>query len=420
MFKFKKTKANQNTTKLWTRDFTLLTLATAFGALGNIAGGFALSFLVYEETASTLASALIVALRMIPGLVMPLLLSPMMDRLPRKPFLVGCDAIAAVIYVLAGLFLKNHDFEYIHYLLFSLVIAILGSMDEMSYSAIFPRIIPKGAEEKGYTVSSMLYPVLMVVMMPISAVLYKTIGVANILLAQGVLCLLTSMTESRIRVREEIKPGTRFSFKQWWGDIKEVFGFLKFEKGLMAMTVNSAVTNGLYSGYEPLLVAFFSSMPGFTVTMYSFFSLFEVVGRSLGGVFLYKKEIPKEKKSKFALFIHLFYDTMDAALLWLPYPLMLINRTMCGFLGIQSGTMRTAAIQKYIPDDMRARINAFQSILFFAFSMVLSVGVGALGEVLDLRIVMSLCGVVSISVCLLTLFRQRKHVDRIYIVEISE
>ena len=418
MFKFKK--SNSNNIKLWTRDFTLLIAATAFGALGNIVGGFALSFLVYEETASTLASALIVALRMIPGLVIPLLLSPMMDRLPRKPFLVGCDAICAVIYVLAGLYLKSHDFEYVHYLLFSLLIAILGSFDEMSYSAIFPRIIPKGAEEKGYTVSSMLYPLLMVIMMPLSAVLYKTIGVGNILMAQGVMCLFASITESRIRVHEEIKEGTRFSIKQWWGDIKEVFGYLKLEKGLMAMTVNSAVTNGLYSGYEPLMVAFFSSMPGFTVTMYSFFSLFEVVGRSIGGVFLYKKEIKKEKKSKYALFIHLFYDTMDAALLWMPYPLMLINRTMCGFLGIQSGTMRTAAVQKYIPDGMRARINAFQSILFFAFSMVLSVAVGALGEILDLRIVMSLCGVVSISVCLLTLFRQRKHVDKIYVAEVNE
>ena len=416
MFKFRKSTLENNAT-LWTRNFTLLILSTAFGALGNIAGGFALSFLVYEETASTLASALIVALRMIPGLVIPLFLSPLLDRLPRKPFLVGCDALAAAIYVLAGIYLKNHDFEYIHYLLFSLVIAVLGSMDEMSFYAIFPRTIPSGAEEKGYTVSSMLYPVIMIVMMPLSAVLYKTIGVANILLAQGVLSLLTSITESRIRIHEEIKPGTRFSFKQWWGDIKEVFGYLKFEKGLMAMTINSAVSNGMYSGYEPLLVAFFSSMPGFTVTMYSFFSLFEVAGRTIGGAFLYKQKIPKEKKSKFALFVNLFYDAMDGCLLWLPYPFMLVNRVMCGFLGIQSGTMRVAAISKYIPDEMRARINAFQSIVFFAFSIVLSLAVGALGEILDLRIVMTICGVVSISVCLITLFRQRKHVDKIYIAE---
>ena len=38
--------------KLWTRDFTLLISATVLGAAGGIAGSFALSFLVYEETGS--------------------------------------------------------------------------------------------------------------------------------------------------------------------------------------------------------------------------------------------------------------------------------------------------------------------------------------------------------------------------------
>ena len=51
---------------LWTRDFTLITLASAIGAAGGIAGTFALSFFVFDETGSTLASALIVAIQLIP------------------------------------------------------------------------------------------------------------------------------------------------------------------------------------------------------------------------------------------------------------------------------------------------------------------------------------------------------------------
>ena len=35
---------------LWTRNFTLVTAATVLGAAGGIAGGFALSFLVFDET----------------------------------------------------------------------------------------------------------------------------------------------------------------------------------------------------------------------------------------------------------------------------------------------------------------------------------------------------------------------------------
>lgn len=47
---------------LWTKNFTLMTSATALGAIGGIVSSFALSFLVFDETGSTLAAALIVAM----------------------------------------------------------------------------------------------------------------------------------------------------------------------------------------------------------------------------------------------------------------------------------------------------------------------------------------------------------------------
>lgn len=402
---------------LWTRDFTTITVATALGALGNIAGGFALSFLVYEETSSTLAAALIVALRLIPGFFIPMFISPVMDRLPRKPFLVGGDLCASVVYVLAGLWLRGNEFNYIYYLIFSLVISSLGSFDELSFNALYPRIIPEGMEEKGYSVSSMLYPAMMTIMTPLSAILYKAIGVANILIIQGGMSFLAAVIESRVQVREEIREGTRFSLSQWWGDIKETAAYLKGEDGLRAMIWYSSTTNGMSTGYEPIWVAFFSTTPGFTIAMYSFFTVVQMIGRFIGGLIIYKKEMPREKKYGYALFIYLFYDVMDALLLWLSYPLMLVNRTICGFLGIQSGTMRYAAVQKYIPDSMRARMNAFSSICYLAFSAVLSLLVGWMGDVMDSRVVMTVSSIAIIVVCLLTIVRRRESVNRIYMSE---
>ena len=87
---------------LWTRNFTLVTAATVLGAAGGIAGGFALSFLVFDETGSTLASALILAMELIPYFLIPLLVAPWMDRMPRKPFLVGGDVLNGLLYGLAG------------------------------------------------------------------------------------------------------------------------------------------------------------------------------------------------------------------------------------------------------------------------------------------------------------------------------
>lgn len=173
------------TVKLWTRNFCLVILASAVGTLGAIAGSFALAFLVFDETGSTLASAMIVAIQLLPYLLLPFLIAPFMDRLPRKSFLVAGDVANAVLLAGMGVWLLFFDFSYVGYLVVSLLLACLGAVDELAFTSIYPDLIPKGAEQKGYAVSSMLYPVLKVIMTPLAAVLLDTLGVAWILIAQS-------------------------------------------------------------------------------------------------------------------------------------------------------------------------------------------------------------------------------------------
>ena len=120
------------TKTLWTKDFIRITLATSLGAAGGILSSFALSFLVFDETGSTLASALVVAIQLLPGAVLPLLIAPLMDRYPRKPFLVGGDTVNALLYALAGVYLLRCEFSYTVYLGFSLLLACLSAFDELA------------------------------------------------------------------------------------------------------------------------------------------------------------------------------------------------------------------------------------------------------------------------------------------------
>ena len=105
---------------------------------------------------------------------------------------------------------------------------------------------------------------------------------------------------------------------------------------------------------------------------------------------------------------------MDATLLWLPYPLMLVNRAAAGYLGIGSATMRLAAVQSYIPDGMRARINAFESMLYYMGMGVFSLIVGALGELMSPRAAVSVSALFTLAVCWLTIFRRRREVGAVY------
>lgn len=401
--------------KLWTRNFCLVILASAIGTVGAIAGGFALAFLVFDETGSTLASALIVAIQLLPHLLLPVLIAPFMDRLPRKSFLIAGDIANAVLLAGMGLWLLFFNFSYVGYLAVSLLLACIGAVDELAFTSIYPELIPEGAEQKGYAVSSMLYPVLKVIMTPLAAVLLDTLGVAWILIAQSGLSFAAAITESFIHLDEtERQHRTPYSLQAWAGDIREAVQYLKEERGLRSIYEYMAVTNGVASGFSPILVAFFRTFPGFTAAMYSAFSVVEFAGRTIGSVLQYRIKIPDKKKYGLVLFVYQVYESMDMCLLWLPYPLMLVNRGICGFLGSNSAILRSAAVQRYIPEKLRSRINAFDDVLITAGASVFSLMMGFLGEILDYRWCVTIGGAIAMLASWLLIWGRRKDVRRVY------
>lgn len=405
-------------TTLWTKNYTLLTVATILGAAGAVAGNFALSFLVFDETGSPFAAALIFAIQVIPGFLVPLIAAPWMDRLPRKPFLVLGDAINGAFYILGGLWLMFFPFSYLGYLAFSLLLTSLSSFDRLAFNSLYPMLIPAGMEQKGYAIAGILYPVLEVVMMPLAAVLLDTIGVAWILILQGALSLLAAFTENFIRIKEENRLHEDApSLKLWARDIKEAVRYLKGERGLRSIYSYCAFSGGMMMGYTPVLVAFFRTAAGMTTAMYSLFTVAEFAGRALGGVLHYNINIPPKKRFGFVFSVYNTYDSMDACLLWLPYPLMLVNRALCGFLATNSATLRQTAVQQYIPEALRARINAFEGMINLAVSSVLALIVGAIAEMIDYRLCMTLCGAASLAFCWLIIFRNRKDVSQIYLTQ---
>lgn len=404
-----------NTVKLWTRNFRLVILASAMGTLGSIAGGFALAFLVFDETGSTLASALIVAIQLIPYLLLPVLIAPFMDRVPRKSFLVAGDAANAVLLAGMGIWLLFFQFSYVGYLAVSLLLSCLGAVDELAFTSIYPELIPEGAEQKGYAVSSMLYPVLKVVMTPLAAVLLDAIGVAWILIAQSGLSLAAAITESYIRLDEtERKQRTPYSLGAWIEDIQEAVQYLKKERGLRSIYEYMAVTNGVANGFSPILVAFFRTFPGFTAAMYSAFSVVEFAGRTIGSTIQYRVKIPEEKRYGFTFFVYQFYEAMDMCLLWLPYPLMLVNRGICGFLGSNSAILRETTVQRYIPERLRSRVNAFNGVLLTVGSSVFSLLMGFLGEILDYRWCVTAGGAAAMLASWLLIWGRRGDVRKVY------
>lgn len=402
--------------KLWTRNFTLLIAGTVLGSAGAIAGMFALSILVFDETGSTLATALTVAIEMIPGFLVPLVCSPLMDRLPRKPVLVAGDAVNGILYGLAGIYLLNFEFSYLGFLVFTLIISTLGAFDQLAYISFYPKLIPTDAEEKGYAIFGMVYPIVMVVMTPAAAFLVDTLGIGWILILQCGLSLVSAGLENFIEIKEAPyrKGDGLFSIRQWRDDFKQGMDYLRKHPGFLNIFVYIAFSGGISSGYGPIIVAFFRTAPGFSLAMYSFFNVAEFVGRTLGGLVHYHSKIPAKRRFSIVFFIYQFYEFLGAILMWIPYPAMLINRAVAGFSGMNSFSIRQRAVQTAVPDDMRARINAVRDMLSNAFAFTLTVFVGWLGERVGYRWCVTVCSLMTLALGWLLIWRNRRDVMPIY------
>ena len=399
---------------LWTRNFTIITLGTVISAIGGVAMSFALSFVVFDNTGSTLLMGVFSAVSLLPHTLLPVLVAPYLDNFRRKPVIVGLDYFNGGVYLLMGTYLLSHSFRIEVYLVFSLLVNTTGAIYQLAYNSLYPNLIPQGFAQKGYTISGMLYPTVIMVITPVASVLYTTFGLPVICLGEGVLLVLAATVETQIRIVETVVRGGRFSFRDYLRDFREGFCYLSREKGLLRVYTYMPLSQGLSTGTANLVTAYFRATPGLNMTMYAFFTTVEFIGRTLGGLVHYCFVIPPKKRFSLAYLVYQIYSAMDALLLWTPYPLMLANRALCGFLGINSATLRESSVQSYLPDNMRAKVNAVFNALMSLSSLVFSLGVGALGEMLDYRFAMTILNLGLMAVCWMVVWRGREDVKAIY------
>ncbi len=377
--------------KLWTKDFSCITLATVLSAIGGEAMTLPVSLLVFDETQSTFLSSLVMICGILPDVLLPIFIAPFIDKAGKKKWILGMDLMLAVVYAGMGFWVGRHTFHFLLYLLFTLTVGTISVIYRLAYASWYPDLIPRGMEQKGYAVSSTLYPTVIIVMSPIAAFLYENLTIDRIFFLVTGITLCSVMTESLIQEAKKAAASS-YTLRQYCTDIREGFSFLKKEKGIRNIYANMSVMQGTSNGLSIITQVYFQTQPYLGATMLGFLISSEMTGRLLGGLLQYKKEVPVNKRYPFTKAVYLIYSLADMALLFLPYPAMLANRFFCGSLGICSATIRESAVQSYLPEQMRARVNAFFNVLFAVGGVAFQFLAGALGQLIPYRAVAVLLG----------------------------
>lgn len=400
---------------LWSHDFSIITIGTLISAIGGVAMNFAFSIVVFDQTSSTMLTGVFSAISFIPSIILPIIAAPYVDRCSRKKLIVRIDAGNGGLFLLFALFLMNHDFSYLSYLLFSFVTGCSNAVYSLAYQALYPDLIPKGFAQKGYAISSMIYPSVSALFTPIASMIYIHYGVAMICVLQGVLLLGASFFERMIRFKEiKSQKLSHFSFKEYRNDFIQGFQYLKKEKGISNIYTYMAITNATGNGVNMMTMAMFQSSHVLTTTMYALLTTAETLGRMIGGIVHYFIKIPYQKRYTVALRVYEIYQLLDCSLLLIAYPLMMINRFLAGFLGVNSLNIRESSTQSYLPTEMRARVSAFFNVFVNLGVMLVQLLTGALGELFSYQTVAVGLSVSCMVFIYVIVIRNQKEIKMIF------
>ena len=390
--------------KLWTKDFTILTIGTVISMLGNAVAGFAIGLLVLDKTDSVLLYATFMICYSLPRVLLPMVAGPYLDRFSRKRVIYSLDFLSAALYAVFFLLLLRGFFNYTVYLLLSMVIGSIDSIYSVAYDSFYPVLIAEGNFTRAYSISSLIYPLSTAIMVPIAGLCYKTIGLAPLFLFNAFTFLVAAIFETQIRAAEphtEANACARFNGSQFLRDLKDGFAYLSRERGLSTITWFFFVMMLTSSVCLTLALPYFKGLTGVDgVMQYTFVMGANTIGRLVGGGVHYFFRYPAHKKYNIALLVYIVISIIDGAYLFFPFWIMLVFMFIEGMLGVTSYNIRISSTQNYLPDEMRGRFNGLFQMLSILGTIIGQVIAGAIGDALPIRWVVA----VSMGVFLLSVF----------------
>ncbi|MBO4508914.1 MAG: MFS transporter [Spirochaetaceae bacterium] len=407
--------------RLWTRDFTIITIGSAISMFGNSLANFGMSLMVLDYTQSTLLYAIYIVLYTCPQLISPIISGAILDRFSRKKMIYILDFISAGIFTMMGTALMLGFFNYVLFAAVSFLLGVIESVYFVAYESLYPLLVSEGNFQKAYSVASFLETV-SAFMVPVSAVVYKLIGIGPIMFLDALSFLIAAIFETQIKQEEkyvdkqkESIAGENLSYsKRMLSDIKDGFSYLSKERGLLAIAVYFFFSNLAGGAMNVMCLPYYKSTFENGEFLYIIVYGMSFVGRAIGGMLHYRIKLPVKYKFSIALFVYIFLGLVDGTYMFMPIRLAMTCCFFSGMGGITSYTIRISSTQNYVPDEMKGRFNGVFLILATAGALIAELIAGLLSEIMDARFVVLIFNLIAVTSAIVIIGGNRKKVAEIY------
>ena len=411
---------NKRNNSLWTRDFTIITAGSVVSMFGNAMSGFAMSLMVLDISDSTLLYAVYIAMYTVPQLIVPVFSGALLDRYSRKKTIYTLDFISAGLYFIMAGILATGWFSFPLFAGYCFLLGCIESAYMVAFESFYPLLISEGNYQKAYSIQSMLETT-SAVMVPVSAFLYKGIGIAPLLAGNGVCFFIAAVMETQIRADEnyiETQKNTVLEgagrFRQMLEDTREGFEYLKSEKGLMAVAAFFgfiAVTGGVSN---VITLPYFKNTFENGEYIYMLVWGCSLAGRAIGGGIHYKTVIPAGRRYFIALIIYIANALNEGFYLFFPIPVMMVMCFAIGIGGVTSYTIRISATQSYVPDEKKGRFNGAFNMIFMVGALAGEMIAGLASEAVSERTVIMVAMIIEAIAALVIIGGAKQHVEKVY------
>jgi len=372
---------------LWQRNFRLLWVGESISAIGNAMAVVGVPLLAVESLhASTFVVAALTAAAYLPWLVIGLPAGVWVDRLPRRPLMIICDVVSALLYASLPIAAWLGALTIGQVVIVALAAGSCNVFFSTAYRAYLPSLVTTADLIEGNAKLQGSMSVANICGRGAAGIAAQAVGDAAALLFNAAsflvsaACLLLIRTGTpphepvqRDSVRAEISAGIRFIAR---------------DRYLRPLTIYPAVSNLAYSGSTALVVVFLIRVAGFGAAAVGLLMAFAGIGGLLGAV------TARRLARRLGTARTLWLSALATGLFGLLIPLTATGpRAACYAIGsavvaagiIVFNTIASSFRQTYCPPSMLGRITASMSFLVFGSIPLGALLAGALGDTLTVR-----------------------------------
>ncbi len=394
-------------TRLFNRDFLLLSQGQFISQIGNNLYGIAMMFWIKHATGSASLMGLVMTLTALPGVLLGPLAGTFADRYSRRSIIILSDLFNGVaVLILAGLLFMapSQNGIVIPWLMAtSVLIAVVGAFFRPAISASIPDLVPADRVATANSLSQSSAQAASFIGQGVGGTLFRVLGAAALFLLDGLSYLYCAFCELFMRIPQKIPPkalGARAVLRQFKSDTSEGFHYVWQRRGMRNLFLAAAVLNFLTSPFAVLLPFFIEDHLHVTTDWFGFIVASIGVGALLGYGLAGLLKLSGRARSMAVIASLLLAGAALAALGMSRTPVCAL--AVAGAVGLLTGLINiniATILQTTTPSEIRGRVFGLLGTLALGLAPI---GMGLAGPVADLTgrripLIFVACGVLMVA-----------------------